>query len=274
MVPILNPALNPEPEETTRCQFCSYQGKLTREHVWPEAFKTYFPEVDRLHHQRFDFDIQGQQAGHEWDAPAFNSTVAIDCKACNNQHLRRIEKDAATWIWGMTRGIRRRTLLTLTTQRKLAAFTLRMVAVGQYTRPQLRPVPRAHREYLITHRAPPPLVEVWAFYYEGNDQVFRIQAGPQGISGPGESPVGPNAYRGVLRMGHLVLEIAARTDNLPYPFRPPDPRTFIPLWPIELNRVGIWPPERMLDDAELEGRLRGGSDDFVWVIPPTLPGSQ
>jgi hypothetical protein len=92
----------------------------------------------------------------------------------NNQRLRGIEVEAAPWVWGMARGFRQPTALPPTAQRQLAAFALRMVAVGQYTRPQLRPVPRAHREHFVTHRTPPPLVGCWAFYCEGNDATFRV----------------------------------------------------------------------------------------------------
>jgi hypothetical protein len=145
-------ALQPEEDESQRCQFCSYRGKLTQEHLWPAAFKKYFPELRsaRTHHQRFD--TYNPLGGHEWDALPFDSTVGIDCNVCNNQRLRGIEVEAAPWVWGMARGFRDPTALPPTAQGQLAAFALRMVTVGQYTQPRLRPVPRAHREHLVTQR--------------------------------------------------------------------------------------------------------------------------
>jgi hypothetical protein len=43
--------------------------------------------------------------------------------------------------------------LPLDAQRKIAAFALRMFAVAQYTHPTTRPIPRTHREHLVTHRS-------------------------------------------------------------------------------------------------------------------------
>jgi hypothetical protein len=139
----------------------------------------------------------------------------------------------------------------------LAAFALRMVAVAQYTHPERRPVPRHHREHLVTHRSPPQHAEVWAFYYTGDDTMdVVLQGGGQRLSGSNERvPEWANAYRGILRIGHLVLELAARTDNRPYPAIPADDRAFVRLWPMEFNRIPVWPPDRLLDHAEFARRL-------------------
>jgi hypothetical protein len=267
MVQILDPALHPEPDESRRCQFCSYEGKLTREHLWPGEFKRLFPEAKSVRHERFD--ATNPPVPRTWQGPAFESTVTIDCAMCNNKHLRRIEREAAIWIFGMARGVRRPTPLHLETQRKLAAFALRMTSVAQYTGPDLRPIPRSHREHLVIHRTPPPAVEVWLSYYAGDDWAWRVQTTPQGISaGPGQSlQPGPNAYYGFLRVGHVVLQIAARTDGLPYPFRPRDPDIYIPIWPIEINRVGIWPPVRMINMAEMRAMNDGMDAGLRWVFP-------
>lgn len=275
MDPMLSPVLQPEEDESQRCQFCPYRGKLTQEHLWPETYKKWFPQITEAHHQRYD--VRAPQGAREWDGPPFQSTVGIDCNDCNNEQLRKIERAALVWVVGMARGLRPVKPLLLDTQRKLAAFTLRMVAVSQYTHPELRPVPRSHREHLVTHRAPPPMVDVWLSYYEGHDAVFRIQGMPLGVSGPNERPpIGPNAYHGFVRMGHLILEIASRTDGpFPYPLPKPDSRTFIPIWPIEFNRIGIWPPERALDDAGLSQRLAAFDQGaLVWVELPPVPTSQ
>jgi hypothetical protein len=90
----------------------------------------------------------------------------------------------------------------------------------------------------------------------------------QGVLGPGQAqPNEPNAYHGLVRMGHVVIELGVRTDGLPYPLRPPDSRTFIPLWPLEVDRTGIWPPARMLTAAELDRRYEPTLGDFDLVMP-------
>lgn len=256
--PLLSPVLQPEDDENRRCQFCSYRGTLTREHLWPEAFQTYFPNFTGSVHQTWDID--GKHPPKEWVQPPFRIRRKIDCAKCNNERLRDIEVAAAPWIWRMAQGIGEPTALDLPTQQKIAAFALRMAAVGQYIGPDLRPVPRSHREHLVANGSPPPLVEVWAYLYSGIDWAFRVETTPQAIAAaPGEPvPSEPNAYFGLIRMGRLVLEIAAMTAGgglIPYPFHPPSFRSYTPIWPLVFGSTRVWPPAGMLSPDGLAQRL-------------------
>jgi hypothetical protein len=257
MPDIVDPAHQPEADERKRCQFCAYRGTLTNEHIWPRRFRRNFPEFVSALHERGTTGAGQEDVRVTWEAPAFSTKRKITCDPCNHVRLEKIEREAVSYVVSMARGTMQGDL-PLTAQRKLAAFALRMVAVGQYLHPQERPVPRSHRAHLALNLSPPQRTEVWAFCCADGDlhRAIRLQAGSQRLAAPGERmPVWANSYRGILRIGHLVLELAARMDGRSFPVLPPDSRAFVRLWPIEFNRVGIWPPDRLLTEVEFERRV-------------------
>jgi hypothetical protein len=259
MATIVDALGKPEPEkERRRCAFCDYRGKLTREHVWPERFNNIIKVTGKTGYQRGDV----RSAPETWEADAFSTTVRIDCGNCNHHVLRQIEDDAiipyiAPMLFGQSGAG-----LHLTAQRKIAAFALRMFAVSQYTHPRHRPIPRHHREYLVTHRSPPPLTEVWVWMcVPGNNDAILpdIFCASVAVSGKGERFSGRvNSYHGILRIANLVIEIASRTDGLAYPVVPDAPGAYLRIWPmLDFNRVYIWPPLRPLTEADYQTRVRG-----------------
>jgi hypothetical protein len=271
MPDIVDPTRHPEEDEAHRCQFCSYRGTLTREHVWPWALRRHFPEHTRAVHETGSTGQASAIPGTTWHAPAFTTRVKIDCHACNHDRLEKIERQAVPYIVPMARGVPAPGGLQLDAQRKVAAFALRMIAVGQYTHPQLRPVPRNHREHLMLNLSPPQRMEVWAFCCEIGDLrgAIHLQAGTQRLARPGERlPDWANAYRGILRIGHLVLELAARNDGQTFPAIHQDSRAFVRLWPVDFTRIGVWPPVRLLSEQEFEARLASFDEaQTVWPRP-------
>ena len=255
---ILDPSQHPEQDESQRCQFCVYRGKLTAEHIWPWALRRHFPEIGSAMHERGGVGRSGPVPAVTWEGPPFTATARIDCHPCNHERLERIEREAAPVFAHVARGTLPRSGIRVNAQRKLAAFALRMVAVGQYTHATQRPVPRNHREHLATNLSPPPRMEVWAFCCEQHDvfETVHLQAGAFVMARPGESfPPWPNAYRGILRFGNLVIELAARYDGSAFPAIPTDARAFMRLWPIDFNRIAVWPPDRIITEAQFERRL-------------------
>jgi hypothetical protein len=201
-----------------------------------------------------------------FNARAFSAKASIDCGRCNHELLNAIENEALPYVAAMASNIGTFPL-GLVAQRKIAAFAFRMFAVTQYTHPAVRPIPRNHREHLVTHRAPPQRAEVWAMGYQGNREKVYVTCGGARLAGPRERlPDRANAYHGILRFGRLILEIAALTDGRPFPLLPDDPRSYLRLWPIELNRIGVWPPPRMLDEADWEGRLATLSENIDFRV--------
>ncbi len=251
MSQLLDPALNREPGESQRCAFCGYRGKLTSEHVWPERFQTLFPELKMVKYQHGD-----PRSPLKFDAIAFTGKVRIDCDKCNNTKLERIESAAIPHIKFLALGIRAG-VLPFEAQRKVAAFGVRMLAVGQYTHPHLRPIPRHHREHLVLNRSPPQHTEVSLWAYDGPDfQAPQVRGIPQKLMLPSErTPDWMNAYRGILRVGHLVIEVAARTDGRPLVFLPKPPGTFVRIWPIDLTRPQVWPPQKSMTEVGWEQRV-------------------
>jgi len=265
MIHIVDALGQPEPEvERGRCAFCSYQGKLTREHVWPERFNKIIKVSGKTEYLLGDI----ASAPRTWDAEAFSTTVRIDCGNCNHHILRRIEDEAiipfiAPMLYGQSGAA-----LHLTAQRKIAAFALRMFAVSQYTHQRARPIPRHHREYLVTHRSPPPLAEVWVWRCvpETNDAILPdIVCGSLRVSGKGERFSGRvNAYHGILRIAHLVIEMAARTDGLAFPLLPVAPGAYLRIWPMQdFSRAWVWPPARTLTEADYQARVRGCAESVI-----------
>src|ERR1700694_1480917 len=216
MPSIVDPTQHPEPDEAHHCQLCQFTGSLTREHIWPWVLRKHFPEITRARHERgHTGKPQGKLARDTWQAPPFTASARIDCHRCNHNRLAKIENEAIPLVVPMVRGTGGFPL-PLTAQRKLAAFAIRMIAVGQYTHPSQRPVIRAHREHLSAQLSPPPRMEVWAMCAErcSLTDTVHLQAASFQFAGPGETfPHWANAYRGILRFGHLVLEIAALHDG-------------------------------------------------------------
>lgn len=249
-----DPTQRPEPDEGWHCAFCDYRGKaLTGEHVWPERFEVLFPGIQLAKHQRGTLLPEVQLS--TWDAPPFSTKVPIDCARCNSDILRTIEREALRYIQPMALGAGVGGV-PITARQKLAAFALRMFSVGQYTHPSARPIPRHHRELLISDHAPPLRAEVWAWAHSGTDISAWLQAGAAQVMWPGEAvPLGANSYRGILRIGHLVLEMAARTDGQTFPLIPSDRDAFLRLWPLNLSDILIWPPKHLLSEADWNAHL-------------------
>ncbi len=248
---LVDPALHRERGESQRCAFCNYRGKLTSEHIWPERFQTLFPELKMVKVQHGD-----PRSPLEFDAMAFTGKVRIDCDRCNNIKLETIERAAMPHIKFLALAIHAG-VLPFDAQRKLAAFGVRMLAVGQYTHTQLRPIPRHHREHLVLNRSPHQHTEVslWA-YYGPNFQAPQVRGIPQKVMLPGErSPDWINAYRGIVRIGHLVIEVAGRTDGRPVVFLPKPPGTFVRIWPIDLRGPQVWAPNKSMTEVGWEQRV-------------------
>lgn len=266
MIDILDPAQQPESTEhgvKKRCAFCAFRGNLTDEHIWPARFKKLFTGLRRARHRRGRSRDPAQQ--EEWEADAFTVTANIDCGTCNNTHLERIEREAAPIVGRLAHGSQE--VVSLTDRRKLAAFALRMIAVGQYIE-SLRPVPRGHREYLVAHRAPPLRTEVWLWACPEQQPLSPLlQAHSLRTAGENEAlPRWANAYRGLLRINRLGMEVSARYDGRTYPLVPAARNAYLRIWPLDLGSFATWPPDHELTEAEWENRTTG-LVDFTNVQP-------
>jgi hypothetical protein len=256
MFPV-DPVRRREPDESNRCAFCDFRGKLTLEHVWPRRFDEEVTVTGLARHERGDMTSMELES---WRAGVFTARVRIDCDTCNNVKLETIEREAWPFVASMAfaegAGV-----LSLTAQRMVAAFALRMFAVAQYTHPQARPIPRHHREYLVTQGSAPPRTEVWLWTcaFAGEALNPDINAASMPVARKGEALGGmANGYRGILRIGRLIIEIASRTDGMSFPMLPGRVRTYLRVWPItDLKRVIVWPPEQALTEAEWVARYRG-----------------
>jgi hypothetical protein len=269
---ILDPSQHPEKDESERCQFCPYRGKLTQEHIWPWRLRNHFPQLRTAAYTKGGFTAGRVAPDTEWTGRPFASTASIDCHPCNHRRLERIEAEAIPLFVAMARGALPKSGILPNNQRKLAAFALRMVAVGQYTDANTRPVPRAHREHLAQNASPPSRVEVWAFCCEHGEvgiDTIELLGSSQRFAGMGEGiPHRANSYRGLLRFGRIVLELAARSDGGTVPVIPPDSRAFLRLWPLDLQRIGVWPPDRMITEEEFRRRVDSfGQAATLWPRP-------
>lgn len=101
-----------------------------------------------------------------------------------------------------------------------------------------------------------------------------MQTASQAITGPGETaPKGPNAYFGLIRMGRLVLEIAAMTageELIPYAFHPLSFRSYVPTWPLVFGSTRVWPPGDMLSADGPAQRLAAFENLGMVRVEPEL----
>jgi hypothetical protein len=191
---------------------------------------------------------------------------------CNNRRLEAIEKAAKPYIAAMAVGDKGGPL-DPAAQRAVGAFALRMFAVAQYTHPDNRPIPRHHREFLVEHGESPQEVRVWLWRYEGekpwSSPIYLL---PVDVRWPGDQGADrENAYRGILRVGHLVIEVAASTDARPFPVGPPRIGAHLDIWPPDEPREAVdWPPVLILNDVSLQQRVDSlfGTFTVPVVRPP------
>lgn len=250
-------SLLPEPNEGSRCAFCDYRGTLTGEHIWPQGLLAAlgFPKSAKATVTRGG--APSAWPSTTWTTSAFAGEVRIDCDICNNRKLEAIEKAAKRWVVAMALGGSKGPL-DAAAQRDVAAFALRMFAVAQYTNPTNRPIPRDHREFLVEHGEAPKAVRVWLWSYAGaNPWSGRIYILPIEVRWPGdEGAMRENAYRGILRVGHLVIEIAASTNARPFPIAPRQVGAHLVIWPPDRPCQAVnWPPALALDEARLQERI-------------------
>jgi hypothetical protein len=265
-------ALQPEPNEGSRCAFCKYWGKLTGEHIWPQGLLNAlgFPSDAKATVTRGGGPAL--EARTAWTASAFDGEVRIDCDICNNKRLEVIEKAARPYVAAMAAG-ESGGPLEPAAQRAVAAFALRMFAVAQYTHPSNRPVPRHHREFLVEHGEPPQEARVWLWRYEGaNPMSSPIYILPVQVRWPGDQGAErENAYRGILRVGHLVMEIAASTDERPFPVTPVNRDAHLRIWPPhEPCETVDWPPLLVMNEVGLQQRIDSLTRTFTVPVhrPP------
>jgi hypothetical protein len=268
MSSIVDPSLYPELNEAQRCAFCGYQGKLTQEHVWPRRFRKLVKVTGNPQHMRGSYGRGsfGADVMQTWRAAPWTARVGIDCNHCNNVRLEYIERQAIRFVGPMAFS-QREGGIPVPARQWLAAFALRMVAVGQYTHAQHRPIPRRHREYLVTNQAAPPPTAVWLWRYDfdvGQLMDVNIHCASMRAIRKGEPlPAWNNAYHGLLRVGALIMEVASRTDGRGYPEEPLAPGRMIPIWPLDIGRVLSWPPAHALSQGEWTQRVLSLDDSIV-----------
>ena len=120
-------------------------------------------------------------------------------------------------------------------------------------------------------------MQVWAFCCDVGDLrgAIYLQAGTQRLARPGERlPDWANAYRGILRIGHLVLELAARNDGQTFPAIHQDGRAFVRLWPVDFSRIGIWPPVRLLLNRNSRRARELRRSSGLWPSGPSSSASR
>jgi hypothetical protein len=259
--------LQPEPYEGSHCAFCDYHGKLTGEHVWPQRLiKALLPPGTLSATTRSG--ALPPDAITSWTTSALEGEVNIDCDKCNNSRLEAIEVAATPYVAAMAAG--RQGPLDQSAQRAVAAFALRMFAVAQYTTLH-RGVPRSHREYLVTHGEPPVTARVWIWEYGGSGTSTIVRSRSKVIVWPGDHGAErPNAYQGILRVGRLILEVGATTDDRRYPVAPQGPGVaHLVIWPPHPRRSIVnWPPPVTTNDQAFDLRVAAMDSEIEHPVPP------
>ncbi len=245
------------------CMFCG--GKpLTKEHIFPEWLRDAIPvAVTKV-------TATGMDDTPKWSQNTFDIESRIVCGPCNSGWMSDLESVCAPLLsdpilfatpW----------LLTDADQHSLAmwatktAMTLeahhRGKAVFDY-------LPEWHARWMPLHRDPPPNITVWLFatplaISDGHasftfERSFGIVLG--------QPPNEPKAYVSTFVIGNVGLQVFGSDTHVDQPF----PRVTLAarwqdatvrIWPAT-GAIGVWPPSRVMDAAEVEEFSR-------WGRPPT-----
>jgi tetratricopeptide (TPR) repeat protein len=195
---------------------------------------------------------------HTWRSDVGKGERAISCPRCNHEALEAIERAARPYVVEMARG-EGEGPLDFAAQRAVSAFALRVLSVAQFNFRGQDHVPSEHRAFLVEHGEPPTDVGVWLLRYQGRNlhsTMIRMPPPLRVAPSGAQLPESANGYHGVMRIGHLVMEIVAVTFQPAILLVPEDPSAHLRVWPPDAARSVVkWPPPVTIDEAAFQIRV-------------------
>lgn len=220
-----------------RCVFCQWEGKLSREHVWPKWIRSVVPEGTRqgsIRRARVSAKT-GEAHTHLRHGLAASRRIRVICRSrCNGGWMSDLEQQIRPILEPLILGDRSRPLSSAD-QALLGLWSLKTAMMLEYLHPpDIRAIPPSHYEYLYQRRQPPSNSRIWLVPYAG--EPLRTAHVTRGHLLPGPEPgegLPFNAYTTVLAIGQIVMHMVGGAAIQNFSVRPQDRWT-------ELRR-STWP---------------------------------
>lgn len=186
------------------CAFCDGDGKLTREHVWPQWVRS------SLDHPagpgtatRTIIRPSGTEERSYKTRPA-NVVVKSVCEECNGGWMSALEESAKPVLLPMIED-RGAVTLSVGEAETVATWAIKTALVaGSEFKP---PIPREFYADFYDAQVPVGQVRVW-IGRTPHLETHTIDFRPMTVRREGEEPPsGPNGYQAVLSVGHLALYV-------------------------------------------------------------------
>jgi hypothetical protein len=200
------------------CVFCERDGKLTREHVWPQWVRSYLDHPAGAGTETRTIIRPSGTEEHSYKTRPANVVVKSLCEDCNNGWMSELEDRAKP------------VLLPIKTA---------LVAGSEFN----PPIPREFYTEFYETRAPVGKVRVW-IGRTPHLETHTIDFRPMTVRREGQDPpAGPNGYQAVLSVGHLAFYVVGWRGPKPQlnrVFSEFGDRALVKVWPYEPPVT--WPP--------------------------------
>ena len=241
------------------CIFCNGDGKISKEHVFAEWLRDYFPRYsERTHKSAFiswmdesgpsaPVDRRSKHQGH-----LGTKKLRVVCSTCNGGWMSNLEGCAKSALPPLMAG--QRCNITEGGQKLLATWAAKTAMVAERLLPETD-ITQPERAWLMDHQCPPDNWYVWISAYQGRDWrelgilQSRVGLSETPVSRPSEAPYYGQATTFVV--GHVLFCVVSGSS--PYlkevlPGR--DANGLIQIWPQLAPRLILWPPATVFGDEE------------------------
>ena len=156
----------------------------------------------------------------------------------------------------------------------MALWAIKTVMMWQTAPANRRAIPLEDYRWLHDHKTPPPMtkVRVGRFVAEGGPFIEYSQQNLFLAETPDPPPAGldPHAWRSVLTVGQLLIEVIGSGDGESIEERFPDMTgpALLDIWP-GLQRPTHWPPQYVIDRAGMLRFLDATEADLPKLRWPT-----
>jgi len=186
------------------CVFCERDGKLTREHVWPQWVRPSLDHPDGAGTATRTIIRPGGTEERSYKARPANVVVRSVCEECNGGWMSELEQRAKSVLLPMVED-RGPVTLGATDAETVATWAIKTALVAGSEFDPL--IPRQFYAEFYEARAPFGKVRVW-IGRTPHLETHTIDFRPMTVRREGENPpASPNGYQAVLSVGHLAFYV-------------------------------------------------------------------
>ena len=241
-----------------KCAFCG-GFRISREHVFPDWLKEYFPRDDKTTHTMASFvwpeniitkvPIEKRRPGQ---GHVGVQKVKVVCEKCNSGWMSALEESMKPILIPLITG--EQTNLPFDIQFKLATWATKTSMVAEHLRPRKNGISQEERTWLMENLIPPANWFVWVGAY--NDEIWRNLSIFQNRGRLDSSPVSrPSKARYYVQsttfgMGHILfLTVSTSMTQITGHLVGRETDGFFQIWPPQPRSI-LWPPARILADPQ------------------------